>query len=180
MDWKKLSLASLLAALATFILGFIFWATPVSELAMNHVSAEQAKALAESLQTQVPSSGTYFIPDMSAGEQVFLKQHEQGPIATLHVRKEGAAAMDPMVFLRGFLHMFMVWLLVGFVLSKIEASANRYQILLLFAVSAAIWGPIGQPLWYFQPWAYWLMTAVYDVLAWAIGGAILLRFLRIR
>jgi len=83
--------------------------------------------------------------------------------------------------LKGILHMLLVWLFVGWLLAllpPLDTYAKRFRTVLLFGVASAVWSTLGMPIWYFQPWAYWLMTCVYDLGAWAIAAAILAHFVK--
>ena len=65
----------------------------------------------------MPADGSYVLPDPSAGdEDYFAGQMAAGPLAIVHFRRAGAAAMDPMVLLKGYIHMLLTAAIFGFIL----------------------------------------------------------------
>ncbi|HCR48866.1 MAG TPA: hypothetical protein DIW24_04500 [Bacteroidetes bacterium] len=178
---KNIALGGFISAIATFMWGFLFWATPISQPAMKHATPEQNTTIREILKQNLSETGTYFIPDQMHDMDGFMHQHREGPLATIHFRREGAEAMGLGVMLQGLFHMMIVWLFVGWVLSQfrqLDTYTKRLRTVLFFGVASAVWSTLGMPIWYFQPWAYWMMTCVYDVGAWAIAAAILARFIK--
>ncbi len=176
---QRLFLGSVLAAVAMFFWGFLFWAAGPGDLAMSHGANNEA--LRTALRDHVPSSGMYFIPDMAGREDAaFMQEHADGPIAMLAVRKEGADAMSPTVFASGFAHMFVSALLMAYLLSLATPSLRTYGARVTFVVLAGLvgsfWSQVGAPIWFFHPWSFHLMTMVYDVIGWGVTGAILAKF----
>ncbi len=178
---KNIAIGGLISAIATFMWGFVFWATPISQPSMKHTTSPQNTAIREALKDNLTETGTYFVPDQMHDMEGFMTQHREGPLATIHFQKGGAEAMGAGVMLKGILHMLLVWLFVGWLLAllpPLDTYAKRFRTVLLFGVASAVWSTLGMPIWYFQPWAYWLMTCVYDLGAWAIAAAILAHFVK--
>lgn len=174
----RLVVGSLLAAAALFVWGFLFWATPLSAPLTAHTG--ETTALAEALTAALPGSGVYYLPDPSAGEEVFLEAHRAGPIATIYYRQEGAEAMAPGVFLLGYLHMALSALLIGLLLRAaapaLPGYGRRVAFVVVAGVAANVWAHLGQPIWFFHPWGHPLGTAVYGIVAWGLAGLVLARF----
>ncbi len=177
---KKLVLGALLAAVAIFVWGFLFWATPLSAPVFKQAPDEAA--VTQSLAANLPATGTYYIPDPRSDAADFEARHQAGPLVTIFYREAGTPAMTPTVFLLGFLHMFISMLLAGLLLRLAAPALRTYGSKVVFVVLAGVavgvWGNLGDPIWYYQPWTYHLMTTLYDIIAWGLGGLILARFVQ--
>lgn len=178
---KPLILGTLLASLAVFVWGALFWATPLSAPALQH--APDAPAVAATLAAQLPATGTYFLPDPAAGAMdadAWAAQHRAGPLVTIHYRRAGAEPMSAATFALGFLQIAAAMLLVALLLRRVASALGGYgarvAFVVLLGVLGVVWSNLGQPIWYFYPWTYPLFTSLYDVVAFALGGAILARF----
>ena len=172
--------ASLIAAVALFMWGFLFWT--VLEPAVGVIqTAPDEVALAQDLAEHLSTEGTYFIPTDTRDQQAWMDRHQAGPLATVMFRPGGAPAMDPGVFLRGFLHMLASILLMAFLLRWIARFLGSYGQRLGFVVWVgaieAVFSNLGRPIWYFQPWDYHLLQAAYTLSSWALVGVILAWFL---
>ena len=70
------------AAIAMFIIGFLFFATPLVKLGTASLDNAQAAAVQQALAVNLPRTGTYFVPGADTPEQTVM--YGQGPIATVH------------------------------------------------------------------------------------------------
>ena len=84
----RLVIGSVVAAVAMFILGFIFYATPLMKLGQADAPVATQLAVQEALK-MLPKSGTYFIP-FSATDASIMAAHEAGPTAVVKVNMTGA------------------------------------------------------------------------------------------
>ena len=174
---KKLLLGSLLAAIAVFLWGFVFWAV-IAEV--DTVSPDAELALQSAISQHVPETGTYVVPTMRTDEAEYTLRHETGPTAMLFVRSEGSSPMDPATFGAGLLHEFVFALLIGLLLrmswSALPTYASRVGFVVLAGVAAAFWSEFSAPIWWLHPWEFHLMNALYAVGSWAITGLVMARF----
>jgi general stress protein CsbA len=165
-------LGAVAAAVALFVLGFIFFASGLQNLAIGDVDNIQAATIRQALAANLPETGTFSVPDDSTAEQTVM--YGQGPIATIHYNSRGFAIGDPLVLLGGFIHMFVVALLMAaglLTLSKYVASrGERVRLLLLGAIGAALFIHLREPIWFHHDW-----TA--DVVSLTVGGLIILKLL---
>jgi hypothetical protein len=182
---SRLLIGALLAALAQFVWGFLFWTTPIGMASMAHApDPERAqRALAELF----PADGAYFVPDLEEGagaRERWTERHLRGPLGMVFVHRAGADPMAPMVFVNGYLHMLITCVLIGWLLARAGAALPTWGaqvgFVALAGFAAAFWGHAGDPIWFYQPWRYHLVAMVYDLVAWALAGAILARFARAR
>lgn len=179
---NRLFLGSLLAALALFVWGFLFWGQPWGNPGVQNLSLNQSEAVLSTLGDAVPESGTYFVPDPTDTDNMdrLMELHERGPIAMIFVRKEGINPMAPTVFLLGFLQCLLTAFLIGLVLRAVAAQLPTYRSRVTFAaligIAAAVWVNLADPIWWHHPWAFHLVSFAYDLGAWVLCGAILARF----
>lgn len=174
----RLLLGSLVAAAATFIMGFVFYATPVSERGYKTASP-QAQAAVQAAINTLPETGTYFIPYGETPEAT--ARARAGPTALVQVNREGAEPMDPMTFIGGFLHMALSMFVLGLFLWLLRGALptffSRIMPVIFIAGVAAIWTRLGQPIWFHTDWPNAAYLAVVDFLSLAVGGLIMALFI---
>lgn len=175
---KRLALGSLLAAIAIFFWGFMFWALFAS-IDMQESSQDEL-ALQQALAEHLPKSGTYYIPSLDERSDEYAQRHRSGPIAMIFVKLEGAAPMNPVSMLAGFLHeaifAFLIGLLLLMALPALASYRRRVLFVTFMGVTAAFWSDFAYPIWWSHPWGFHVMNAFYSVVAWLIAGLILARF----
>jgi hypothetical protein len=165
-----------LAALALFVWGFLFWATPLTQSVYHQMTDEEG--FAQAMREHMPESGTYVMPNAYDGDQErMMAAHRAGPLATVFVRMNGAEPMSVTVFVLGFLHM-LVAAFLGLVLLRLALPAlggygARVGFLFLVGLAGAFWINFSAPIWWYQPWDFHIMSFVYNVVAWLIVGLIL-------
>jgi len=179
---RNLLLGSLVAAVAMFVWGFLFWTTPLGRMTISHgVRGDVAQ---RALSTAFVEEGVYVVPDMDGAEEAesWAAQHRRGPIATVFFRPGGAEPMAPSTFLSGFLHMWATCLLLALLLNRVgfalPSVAAKVGFVALAGFTATFWGQLSGPIWFFHPWPYHLMSVVYDFVAWLLAGIVLARSLR--
>jgi hypothetical protein len=167
------------AAVAMFVLGFLFYATPLQKLAVGSLDDMQAAAVQQSLAANLPATGTYFVPAADTPAQSTM--YSQGPVATVHYNARGFAVSDPGVLIGGIVHMLFVAVLMAgglFELSKhVRGFADRLKLFLIGVVAAAIFMRLGEPVWYHFDWAHAIYAFIADTISLALGGFIILKLL---
>lgn len=174
---------SFVSAVALFLFGAIFWMSPVGSL--GFVVAPDDDLAAVSVQTAFPVDGTYYVPgpgDGSDREGQFAR-HRAGPIATVHIRHEGAEPMSPRVLLVGFVHNWIVALLMTYLLVRAAPAAvarygDRVLFVALVGVIAATLIDLGHPIWWYQPWRFHLVNAAYHIGGSVVVGLVLGAFVK--
>jgi hypothetical protein len=177
----RIALGVVLAAAALFMWGFLFWAVgPFSQAIFSKATGETA--LAAQMLDALPETGVYLIPGDDSDFEAYTASHLSGPIAMIFFTREGTNPMSPMVFLLGFLHMLasaaLVALLLRTALPVLPTYAKRVMFVTLFGLAAAVWTNLGYPIWWHHPPGFHLMMMVYDVVGWALAGAVLAYFVR--
>lgn len=187
---KKL-LGIFLASVAMFVFGAAFWMTPLTT--SFFLTATDDETAGRRLKEMFPATGTYFVPwtqvntalSAEAREQEHARKvelHQAGPIAMIHMRHEGAGIMEPKLLLTGFLHelvaMTAAALLMGSLLGSLNTYVRRVGFMAVIGLLIAWFGPVSQPIWWFNPWPVHLVNAVYTSLAWLVAGLVLAAFIK--
>lgn len=171
--------ASLLAAVALMVVGVVFWAGLADRFgAMKGLpGAEKAVPI---LKKTVPSSGTYLYPMPSHekgkkdAEKRFIEQHKKGPLMMVFFRKDGFDPMQPIVFLKGFLHNLFSALLLGLLLllamPNLQSFARRYGFVVIAGLFASVWIEWSGPIWFHHPTDFHTFNFVYQIVGWIVAG----------
>jgi hypothetical protein len=167
------------AAVVMFILGFIFYATPLYKLGSASLDNSRAAAVQLALAQNVPETGTYFVPSGDTPEQTVM--YGRGPIATIHYNTRGFSIADPAIMIGGFVHMLVVSLLMAvglYTLSlHIPGFGERVRLLVLGVIGAAIFMRLGEPIWFHQDWGHAIYLFVADCISLFAAGLVILKLL---
>ena len=172
----KLVIGSLLAALALFFFGFIYWAlSPMGHAAMKPTGNDAAVQAA--LRSVLTESGSYVVPGNEGTQEEMTALHEAGPLAVIHYKAEGGPVMPPSAFVRGLLHSFTCALLLGFFMKLGLRSLPTYRCRLGFSVllgaTCALFWDAGAHIWWMHSGAWSASAALYDVLAFTVLGSVM-------
>ena len=166
-------------AIAMFVIGFIFFATPLAGIAMKNLDDAQAAAVQNVLAANIPETGTYVVPDVATPQKTAM--YGKGPVATIRYNYHGFPAMDPSSLGLGFAHMLIVALLMAIGLYRLSASvpafADQVALLGIAVVSIVIFERLGDPIWYHSDWTNALYLFVADVISLGAAGFIILKLL---
>lgn len=176
---KKFVLAPVLAALAMFVWGFLYWGAPhhLPYKSLGSVADESATALA--VGNFFPASGVYLIPSPLSGDDKMAELMQRGPSLEVHLRKEGMKAMDPAVLLAGYVHMLVIAVLLTGILCGLEKAFERWTCRVKFCVGIGLLvavGDLGAAIWWHHAWGWTLALSVYDLGMYAIAGLVLAKF----
>lgn len=177
---KRILAATTLAAVLLFFWGFVFWTVLEPTVGVFRAAPDEA-ALGQALKAHLSEEGTYFLPMDTSNMDAWTARHEDGPLATIMFRPQGAPPMAPSVLGAGFVHMWVSILMMAFLVRWIARflGSFRQRFLLVAWIGAieAVFANLGRPIWYFQPWDYHVLQAVYALSAWALVGLVLAWFL---
>lgn len=177
----------LLAAVAMFIWGAVFWMSPLPMSVIGQ-STDDA-ALGAAMTEHLPASGSYFVPGMGDDIETFNRLHAAGPVAVIHVDIDGSPAMDPKVFIKGFVHHLGVALLTAWLLAialgpgssgnpSLAGYWQRVGFVVLVGATASFAYDLGGTVWWPIGLDHGLITAAYNIVNWTIAGLILARVFR--
>lgn len=171
---RRLIIGSLLAAVAMFMWGFVFWvASPVPGSVMKSVPDTPAAQAA--LRSAFPESGAYFIPDPDLPEDQLTALHEAGPLAFVHYQAEGGPAMDPGVLISGFLHEWVVCFLLGWMLLRTRTPTYMTRVLFvgIAGVTAALFIDYGAVIWFSADRGFQIVNMFSNAMSWVVAGLVL-------
>ncbi|HEY1145694.1 MAG TPA: hypothetical protein VGE84_05075 [Allosphingosinicella sp.] len=174
----RVIIGAVAAAIAMFIIGFIFFATPLYKIGTASLDNAQAAAVQQALAANLPGTGTYFVPGAETPQQTVM--YGQGPIATIHYNVGGFSVADPGAIIGGLALNFVVALLIGFgllaVARRVPDFASRARLAVCFAVATAAFVHLGEPIWYHHDWSHSIYVFVADALALAAAGLVIARW----
>jgi len=173
---RRLLMGSFFAAVAMFVWGFLFYVvSPAMDAAIKTVADDASTQTM--LREHFTESGTYFVPSPNLPEEQLTQLHEAGPLAMVTVRRDGAPPMDPMVLVYGFLHQWVVCLLLAVLLLKaapgLAGYGARAGFVALAGFTAALFIDYGTTIWWYSDRGFALTNLVHNTGAWAAAGLVL-------
>ena len=177
---KKFVLAPVLAALAMFVWGFIYWGTPHHVPYKALATVPDAGATAEAIGKLLPVSGAYLLPSPVLGEDKMNELAKRGPSVEVHITKEGygAAEMGKIMAL-GYAHVFVIALLLTVMLCGLEKAFERWTCRVKFCAALGLLVAIcdlGSAIWWHHAWGWTLALSFYDFMMYLIAGLVLAKF----
>src|SRR4051812_42316740 len=112
-------LGGLVGGVILFVMGFIFWATPLGELPYSSAGDPQNAAIPLARNQNLTSTGTgaYVVPMTKSPQGAFLCA--QRPIATIFFNTQGYSPDDMSMLLPGFIAALVAGLLMAFGLAAV-------------------------------------------------------------
>lgn len=174
----RVLIGSIVAAVAMFILGFIFYATPLAGLHVDSLDNAQAATVQQTLAANIPATGTYIVPDPGTSEQTVM--YGQGPIATIHYNSGGFATTDAGALIGGLVLDFFTALLIGAGLIGIDRRvpdlASRARLVVLFSAGASAYMHLVEPIMYHHGWGHFIYLFIADFITLSAAGLIIARW----
>ena len=175
----RVIIGAVVAAIAMFVIGFIFFGTPLHKLALAGIDDVQAAAVQQAMAANLPRTGTYSVPGLNTEAQTNM--FSQGPIATIHYNTGGFAATDAGSLVTGLVLNFIVALLIGTALIGIDRRVpdfgSRARVAVLIAIAATAYVHLGEPIHWHHDWPHFIYVFIADALALSAAGIILAWFL---
>jgi len=171
---KKFFVAPLLAALAMFVWGFLYYGlSGIPYKALGTAGPEVLPAVANLF----PADGTYVLPDPRTPPEALAEQMKRGQLVMVHVKKSGVKEMDPMILANGFLLEFVCCLILAFIMHKVELGPRTFGCRMMFCVATGVLVTLfsngGQAIWWQQGWSWHLMTMLHDVVSFLLAGIVM-------
>ena len=173
-------IGGLLGGLALYLIGFIFWGTPLAGLAFANAGEAEAAAVQLSIAQNLSASGTgtYVIPDPGTAGGSTL--YGQGPIATVHFNSGGFPVVDSGSLVTGLVMALIVGVIIALALSaigdRVTNFADRAKLVVLFALAITIWTWLGQPVFNHYGWGYFVYGFIADLIGLSAAGLIVARW----
>jgi hypothetical protein len=167
------------AAVALFLLGYIFHGSPLQRIATGSLDNAQAAAVQQALAANLPNTGTYNVPSNVTPEQNAM--YGRGPIATVHYNTAGFGFGSSATLIVGFLHALIVSLLMaaglGAVSRFVPSFGERTRLLVLGVIGATAFIHLREPIWFHHDWAHFIYLFIADTVSLIVAGLIILKLL---
>ena len=177
----RILIGSIVGGLAQWIVGAVFWGTPLAKIAFHVAGDAQNAAVQQSLAENLTptGTGTYYVPWPDSAQGTVL--HGKGPVALIHFNISGFPVMSGTSLIEGLILSIVSILLIGLALnavgSRVQDFASRAKLVVLFAVAATLYFTIGEPVFnYYLPWGYFIYLALSQLLGLVAGGLVLVRW----
>ncbi|WP_157216727.1 hypothetical protein [Flavisphingomonas formosensis] len=174
----RMVIGSLAGAVAMFVVGFLFFATPLQLVGLSTAGDAPNAAIQVALAQNLPGTGTYVVPSPMTAPGAVL--YGKGPIAVVHYNSLGFSSSSMAVVVAGFVHEWIVALILGFALlgiaGRVTDFASRMRLLLLFSVGASALTLFSDPIWMHQDWRYAIYSFVGSVAMLAAAGIVIARW----
>ena len=171
-------IGGLVAGIIIFVIGFIFWATPLGELAYSKADEAQNAAVQASLaQNLTPSgTGTYIVPAHNSAAGAVL--YARGPIATVHFNTRGYSPDDMSAILPGFIVAVIAGLLIAFGLAAVggRSFAELARLVICFSLGFTVWEYLGSPIFNHYGWGFWIYTFIAESVSLIVAGLVVARW----
>jgi hypothetical protein len=178
----RVVIGSAAAAVAMFVIGFIFFGIGLQNLAIKSVEDTQAAPIQQALRANIATTGTYMVPNERTPEQT--RMYGTGPVATIHYNVGGqVAGMSAGTAFKGLVFNFAIALAFGLALIGIDGRvrdfASRARVAAIVAVAAAAFTHLRVPLYYPHDWAYYIYLFLADGVSLAVAGIIVAWFIKV-
>lgn len=168
----------LLGGFALFLTSFVFWGTPLANIAYSTADAQASTNLQAALAQSLTPTGTgvYLIPSTTTKEGTVL--YGKGPIAQVNFNTSGFPSLDSEALIGGLILALVVGVLIALGLRLVASDApTRVRAAVAFAMAATLWMHIGQPIFNHAPWGFYLYLAFSDFVALVLAGVIAAKFM---
>jgi hypothetical protein len=163
-----------------FVMGFIFWATPLGEIPYAKASDAQNAAVQTALAQNLTEhgTGTYIIPAHQSAEGAVL--YAKGPIATVDFNTKGYSPDDMSMILPGFIVALASGLLMAFGLAAVGGGGRSFaatgQLVVCFSLAFTVWEFLGSPIFNHFGWGYWIYAFVAESVSFILAGLVIARW----
>lgn len=172
----RLILGSVLGGVAMWLVGFIFWGTPLSWLALKGSSDATTQTLQAALSQHLGPTGTGAYPIPWPGTPLGTQLYGQGPTAMVFFNTSGFANPDGGALIGGLVLAIVCTLIAGIALRMVAAQlsfAGRLKLVAVIAIAATAYSDLGQPVFNHMPLGYFIYLWISDVASWIAAGAVL-------
>ncbi|HEX4738993.1 MAG TPA: hypothetical protein VH331_15685 [Allosphingosinicella sp.] len=170
----------IVAGLIIFVLGYVFWATPLGDIPYKTAGdAQNAAVQAAMAQNLTPTgTGAYIIPAHHGAEGAVL--YAKGPIATVYFNTAGFSPDDMSMLLPGFIAAVVAGLLIAFGLAAVGGGGRSFagtaRLVVLFSLGFTCWEFLGAPIFNHFGWGYWIYAFIAESVSWIVAGLVVARW----
>lgn len=177
---KRVVLGVVLATLAFWMWGFLYWVVnPLPYQSLTPVADEAAAG--DALRRHFPDEGTYLLPQPFDGDEL-AERFEAGPIAFVHMTSVGGRPqMEPLGLVAGFvldlvLVLVIAWLM-GRLIGCLPTYGSRIVLCLAIGLVVVLFANVGNVVYWYLPVGWQLHMALYYLTSMLVVGLVLGRFI---
>src|SRR3954469_5260647 len=151
-------IGGLVGGLIIFVMGYIFWATPLGQIPFTKAGDAQNAAVQTALaQNLTPTgTGTYIIPAHNNAEGAVL--YAKGPIAMVDFNTQGYSPDDLGMLLPGFVMAVITGLLMAFGLAAVGGGGRAFgpvaRLVVCMSLGFTVWEFLATPIFNHFGWGY--------------------------
>lgn len=173
-------LGGLAGGLAMYVVGFIFWGTPLNNLAVASLDDAKSAAVQQALAANLTESGTGTYPIPWPVTPATTTLYGRGPVALVHFNTDGFPVMDSGSLFAGLILALVSALIIAFALRAIASHVRRFEdrakLVIAFSVAIPLYIALGQPIFNHAPWSYFVYSFLCDALGFIAAGLVISRW----
>ena len=176
----RTAIGGLVGGIIIFVMGFIFWGSPLGNIPFSSTGHAQAAAVHTAMAQNLTQSGsgTYLIPDPRTREGASL--YTDGPVATVSYNTSGFAPEDMSMLLPGFVLAVVAGLLIAFGLAAVggggRSFANVARLVVLFTLGFTAWECLTNPIFMHADWRFWIYSFFAESVSFIVAGLVIARW----
>jgi hypothetical protein len=172
-------IGGLVGGLILFVMGYIFWATPLGDIAFSRATDAQNAAVQTALAQNLTEKGTgaYKIPDSDTREGAAL--YARGPVSTVFYNTDGFAPEDKSMILPGLVLALVVGLMIAFALAAVAPGrrfADLARLVILYSLGFTFWEYLATPIFNHFGWKYWIYAFTAESVSLILAGLVVARW----
>ena len=173
-------IGGLVGGIILFVMGFIFWATPLSELAFAKAGDAEGAAVQSALAANLTKTGTgtYEIP--YAGTPQGTTLYGRGPIATVHFNTAGFSSEDMGMLLPGIIVAVLTGMLMAFGLAAVGGGGRSFagvaRLVVLYSLGFTTWAYLAMPIFAHHGWGHWIYSFIAESVSLIVAGLVIARW----
>jgi len=175
----RIVIASLMASVLMMAWGWFFWG--FSGIPSKYIDRlpEEKDAVA-AIRRHIAEPGMYHAPYWPAEKnpeacQAYQERVKAGPLLWI-IYHAGEDMQDPIVYVRGFVHMIAMTLLAGGLLAmaapRLPSYPARFGFVVVIGLLAATVA-LSDAVWFHHPWDFQLMVAGSALVSWILTALVL-------
>ncbi|MGK6356162.1 hypothetical protein ACMGDH_13175 [Sphingomonas sp. DT-207] len=172
----RLILGGVLGGLAMWLVGFLFWGTPLSLIALSQTDPATTAGVQTALAQYLGPLGTGAYPIPWAGTSDGTVLYGRGPVAMVFFNTSGFANPDSSALIFGLVLAIVCALIAGIALKRVASGfdfAGRLKLVAITAFAVTAYSNLGQPIFNHAPWGYFIYLWISDLASWVAAGAVL-------
>ncbi|MBA15921.1 MAG: hypothetical protein CMN73_06160 [Sphingomonas sp.] len=175
----KLLVGGVVGGVAMWLVGFLFWGTPLSYLAYKIAPDADGLAVQDALALHLGPTGTGAYPIPWPGTTAGTSAYGNGPTAMVLFNNSGFPVVDSSALIGGLVLAILCSLVIAFALRSFATGASfgtRMKLVALFAVAITVYVDLGQPVFNHAPWGYFTYLWISDLVSFLVAGAVIARW----